>query len=84
MNEYFDRLYKNSKDEFFKELKENLKNNKKEFIITANPETFMYGEKDEEINKMLLDKENVISPDGIGIVKSANMLNYNVDRKSVV
>lgn len=81
MKEYFDRIYTKSKDDFFKELKRALKNNKKEFIITANPETFMHGEKDKEINKMLLDKKNIIVPDGIGIVKAAHILNYDVKER---
>lgn len=78
MKDYFDRLYKKSKDSFLKELKSNLKNNKKEFIITANPETFMYGEKDSDINKMLLDKTVTVVPDGIGIVKAASIIGIKV------
>ena len=74
MKDYFKRMYKESKENFFNELKTNLKNSKKEFIITANPETFMYGEKDEEINKMLLDKNVTVVPDGIGIVKAASFI----------
>lgn len=81
MKNYFKRLYKESKENFFNELKTNLKNSKKEFIITANPETFMYGEKDEEINKMLLDKNVTVVPDGIGIVKAASLIGTKVKER---
>lgn len=81
MKKYFDRIYNKGIDSFYNELKESLKNNKKSFIITANPETFMYGEKDETINEIILDDKNVIVPDGIGIVKACNMLGYNIKER---
>lgn len=81
MKEYFDKLYKNSKDDFYKELESNLKSNKKEFIVTANPETFMYGEKDEVMNEMLLDDTVTVVPDGIGIVKSASIIGTKVTER---
>lgn len=81
MKKYFDRIYNKEIDSFYNELKESLKNNKKSFIITANPETFMYGEKDETINEIILDDKNVIVPDGIGIVKACNMLGYNIKER---
>ena len=42
---YFNKLYKNGQNEFYKELKRKLENNNKTFIITANPETFSYAKK---------------------------------------
>lgn len=81
MKKYFDRIYNKGIDSFYSELKESLKNNKKSFIITANPETFMYGEKDETINEIILDDKNIIVPDGIGIVKASNMLGYNIKER---
>ena len=81
MKKYFDRIYNKGIDSFYNELKESLKNNKKSFIITANPETFMYSEKDETINEIILDDKNVIVPDGIGIVKACNMLGYNIKER---
>ena len=41
MNELFDKLYSKSEESFYKILNKNLKSDKKMFIVTANPETFM-------------------------------------------
>ena len=41
MKELFDKLYNKSEESFYKILDKNLKENKKTFIVTANPETFM-------------------------------------------
>lgn len=81
MREYLEQVYSKSKNDYFKELKKNLKNNEKKFIITANPETLTYALNDEEISKMLLDKNNSIVPDGIAIVKSCQMLNIKVTER---
>ena len=80
MKEYFDKMYKGSFEEFYLLLKENIKDNKKTFIVTANPETFSYG-KEKEFNKLLLDKNTTIVPDGIGIVKASRMLGYSVKER---
>lgn len=48
------------------------------FIVTANPETIMTAEQNEDFNKALLDENTTIIPDGIGVVKGAKMLGYNV------
>ena len=81
MKKIFDRLYKKSAESFYKIMKSNLKNNKKMFIVTANPETIMLSDNDEEMNKLLLDKESTLVPDGIGIVKAAKMLNYKIEER---
>ena len=81
MKKLFERLYKDGVVSFNKNMLTNLKNNKKMFIVTANPETFMKSEKDEEIRKMLLDKNTTIVPDGIGIVKAANILNFDIKER---
>ena len=81
MNELFDKLYSKSEESFYKILNKNLKSNKKMFIVTANPETFMMSENDEEMRKLLLDKDTILVPDGIGIVKAARMINYNVTER---
>lgn len=51
---------------------------KKMFVVTANPETLMMAEKNDILKKVLLDSTTTIIADGIGIVKGANMLNYNI------
>ena len=81
MKKYFERIYNKGIDSFYNELKESLKSNKKSFIVTANPETFMYGEKDDVINNIILDKKTIVVPDGIGIVKASNMLGYNIKER---
>lgn len=81
MKEYLKQFYNKSEKEYFKLLSKWLKNNEKKFIITANPETLTMAETDEEISKMLLDKNNSIVPDGIAVVKACNMLNLPVTER---
>lgn len=81
MKKLFDKLYSKSGNSFYKILNENLKNNKKMFIVTANPETFMMSENDEEMKKLLLDNDTILVPDGIGIVKAARMLDYDIKER---
>ena len=81
MKALFDKLYNKSEESFYKILEKDLKNDKKTFIVTANPETFMMSEKDEEMRELLLDKNTILVPDGIGIVKAARMINYDVKER---
>ncbi len=81
MIEYFEKLYTKSANDFYKDVEQNLKNERKMFIITANPETFTYGSNDKIIDEMLLNKKTTLIPDGIGIVKASNMLNYRVKER---
>lgn len=81
MKEYLDKLYKKSEKEYFNYLKKILKNGDKKFIITANPETFMLIEKDEEIKKMFKDKTVSIVPDGIGLIKTCKILNVDIKER---
>ena len=80
MKYYFDKMYKDSAEKFYSLIKDNLNNNKKTFIVTANPETFSYG-KEEDFNELLLDDNTTIVPDGIGIVKASRMLGYDVKER---
>ena len=41
----------------------------------------MMSEKDEEMRKLLLDNDTFLVPDGIGIVKAARMINYDVKER---
>ena len=81
MRKLFDKLYKKSAQSFYIILSDNLKNNKKTFVITANPETFMISEKNEDVRKMLLDKETVMVPDGIGVLKAGKKIGYNIEER---
>lgn len=79
MRQYFDKLYPNGQKEFEKVLHSNLVSDKKTFVITANPETLMIGRDNKEFNRVLLDNNTTIVPDGIGIVKAARILGYQVN-----
>lgn len=81
MKELFKKLYNKDVASFNKILKKNLKENKKTFIVTANPETFMKSVEDEELNTLLHDKETILVPDGIGIVKAARNIKYNIEER---
>lgn len=78
MTKYFEKIYKNSANDFHNLVKEKLINNAKMFIVTANPETLMIAEENNDLKKALLDNNTTIVADGIGIVKGSKMLNYNI------
>lgn len=81
MRKYFENLYKKDCKTFYTELEQSIKNEQKRFIITANPEIFMQGRKDSEVNDMLTDSSVTVVADGIGIVKGAEMLNFSVPER---
>ncbi len=71
MIEYYNNLYCGSRDEFFAFIDSRAEKGEKTFVVTANPETFMHGSRNEEFHKLLCDSETIITPDGIGVVKAA-------------
>lgn len=81
MKKYFNKLYMDGETEFYNEIETDLKDEKRKFIVTANPETFMIGERDPEMEKLLLDNDTTLVPDGIGIVKAAQMLHYSISER---
>ena len=81
MKAFFERLYDKSDNQFYREMKRNLQEETKMFIITANPEAFMYGEKDKQMKELLLDSSDTIVADGVGIIKAAKMLKYPMPAK---
>ena len=81
MKEYLERVYRKRKDEFYQEIEQKLINSEKEFIVTANPEILTMGDKDKEFDKILLDKNITIIPDGIGVIKGAEMLGINIPER---
>ena len=74
MKEYFDKLYKEDFNSFIKELDENVRQDNNTFVITANPETLMIGTENPIFDMILKSEDTIIVPDGIGVVKAANML----------
>ncbi len=81
MLSYFAKLYSKTKEEFYQDVAKNLKEEKRMFIVTANPETFNHGIEDSDFNDLLLNENTTLIPDGIGIVKSAQMLKYPVKER---
>ena len=81
MKKLFEKMYKKEEKEFNKIIHNNLVKNKKMFIVTANPETMMKSETDTELNKLLNDKETILVPDGIGVVKASKMIGYDVKER---
>lgn len=81
MNNYLKQIYQKSKNEFYQRISTSLKNEKKEFIVTANPETFMMSTHDKELEKIILDKSDLIVPDGIAVVKACKMIGINIKER---
>lgn len=81
MKKIFDKIYKDTSLKFNKILYNNLKNNKKMFIVTANPETFMKSKEDKELETLLNDKDTILVPDGISIVKASRIIGYDIKER---
>lgn len=60
-------------DEVINRAKEMIVNNEKKYIVTVNPEMIINALKDEEFYK-ILEKSEINTPDGIGILWAANFL----------
>ena len=80
-NNLFTNLYTKTKKECYEYIENKIRNKEKTFIVTVNPETYMISEKDKEINSIIYNKNNLIVPDGIAIVKTANFLGYNIKER---
>ena len=78
LNAYFEKVYKQDQSTFFASITEDLKAQNRRFVVTANPETLMIGEKNAEFDAVLLKESTTIVPDGIGVVKGAEMLGYEM------
>ena len=74
-------LYTGTRSKCYKLIESKLKNQEKQFVVTANPETYMLSNINKTINHILYDTNNLIVPDGISIVKTANFLGYNIKER---
>lgn len=74
MINYIKKTYRDNRESFFKLIENKLINDKKMFIVTANPETFMKADSIPEFDKALMREDTTIVPDGIGVVKAANYI----------
>ena len=81
MKEYLELIYHKDKTSFYQELEKYLKKKTQKFIITANPETLISCEKDKELESMILEKKNIIVPDGISIVKACQKIGINIKER---
>lgn len=81
MIDYIKKTYRGTKEGFLNEIKENLLNDKKTFIVTANPETFMKAKENSDFDQILKNKNTTIVADGIGIVKAAKFLDINIKER---
>lgn len=78
MVKFFDKLYRDSKENFLNIIRDKLLNNQKMFIVTANPEAFIYGQREKDFGSILLDEETTVVADGIGIVKGAKKIGTHI------
>lgn len=78
MKAYFDKIYKKGSQAFENELEKSMVSGKRQFIVTANPETLMIGQSTPEFDKLLKREDTTIVPDGIGVVKAGNILGYEI------
>lgn len=81
MREYFQKIENEPSESFYKRVKKSIIEEKKMFIITANPETIMIAEKDKGFKEIILSKESTVVADGIGIIKGAKMLNIPLENR---
>ena len=81
MEAFLKKLYKGTLKDFFASTEKALAQNKKQFIVTANPEAFILGAKDCNLEKLLLDNETVVIADGIGVIKGADILGINIPER---
>lgn len=77
LQKLFSKTFNGTKKEYFEILKQNLLKEEKTFVVTANPEAFTIATQDDDYMKMLSSQETSIVPDGIGLIKAGNILNYN-------
>lgn len=81
MQEYFNKIYTEGFEAFTGVLEQKLDQKEKTFVITANPETLMIGQDNPEFDRILKSDKTIIVPDGIGVVKAANMLHIPVKER---
>lgn len=73
-----------SNDEYKKILEtvqKSLRKKEKRFIITANAEIFMAANNNQDIDKILTSKDNIVIADGVSIIKTAKYFGINLNNK---
>lgn len=80
MYDYFDKLYRGDRHSLVRYIGERIREERRTFIITANPETFMTADSDCAMRDAIMGSDLVIA-DGIGIAKAAERLGLSEVRK---
>jgi len=78
LEQLFQKVYKGSMDEFMKVQKSLWAQGEKNFIVTANPEIFSLALIEAPYGEILTHEQTTIVADGIGVVKGAGYLGYEV------
>lgn len=60
---------------------EKLNNQKRCFVVTANPEIFMLAQQNKQLDDMLLNDRTVIVPDGIGLIWAGKKIGYEMQER---
>nr|WP_122012505.1 WecB/TagA/CpsF family glycosyltransferase [Maliibacterium massiliense] len=81
MLNYFNKLYRGTKQAFFAEVSQALERQEKQFIVTANPETLMLGRENLAFDAVLQKNTTTIVPDGIGVIKAGKMLGMSLHER---
>ncbi|NLM63502.1 MAG: WecB/TagA/CpsF family glycosyltransferase [Mollicutes bacterium] len=76
-----EKMYKGSFEDLNKMLYNDIKENNKKFIVTANSETFVNALQDEKFLKLLLDNQTTIVADGISAIYAGKKLGYHIKEK---
>lgn len=73
---YLKKVYKGTKIQLYDLVNDDIDNERKRFIITANPETLMTGLETNDFDVILLDEQSTVVPDGIGLIKALKIAGY--------
>lgn len=81
LTQYYEKLYKGSMKSFLKHLKNSIDSETGCFVVTANPEILMLGKRIPEMNSLLISKDTLLVPDGIGIIRGGQILGYQFEER---
>ncbi len=81
MIEILSKIYNKNFEKFKQHISKSIRENKKEFIITVNPETIMISQTNKVMKEILQNENFILVPDGISIVKSCQMCNIKIKER---
>ena len=73
---YLKKVYRGSIETLYERVQGVIERGEKEFIITANPQTFMSALSDAEFNDVLLREEVLTVPDGYGLIVALKLAGF--------